>query len=50
VRTSPDHGSALDIAGKGRAHPGAMAYAISLAMQLALRARPASQHAERLAA
>ncbi len=31
VRTSPDHGSALDIAGKGRAHPGAMAYAMQVA-------------------
>ena len=37
VRTSPDHGSALDIAGKGRAHPGSMRYAIRLAATLARR-------------
>jgi 4-hydroxythreonine-4-phosphate dehydrogenase len=34
VRTSPDHGSALDIAGKNQAHPGAMAYALDLAARL----------------
>ena len=34
VRTSPDHGSALDIAGKGVADPGSMAYALALAMRL----------------
>ena len=37
VRTSPDHGSALDIAGKSLAHPGSMRYAIDLAVKLALR-------------
>ena len=37
VRTSPDHGSALDIAGHGRAHPGSMRYALELAAQLASR-------------
>ena len=36
IRTSPDHGSALDIAGRGIAHPGSMRYAIGLAAQLAL--------------
>ncbi len=35
VRTSPDHGSALDIAGKGIAHPGSMRYALCLAESLA---------------
>lgn len=35
VRTSPDHGSGLDIAGKGIAHPGSMRYAIDLAADLA---------------
>jgi 4-hydroxythreonine-4-phosphate dehydrogenase len=35
VRTSPDHGTALDIAGRGLAHPGAMRYAIRLAARLA---------------
>jgi 4-hydroxythreonine-4-phosphate dehydrogenase len=34
VRTSPDHGSALDIAGQGRANPGSMRYALRLAAQL----------------
>ena len=37
VRTSPDHGSALDIAGQGIADPGSMIYAIRLALQLASR-------------
>jgi len=31
VRTSPDHGTAFDIAGQGRAHPGAMIAAIRMA-------------------
>lgn len=34
ARTAPDHGSALDIAGRGIANPGSMAYAIHLACQL----------------
>jgi 4-hydroxythreonine-4-phosphate dehydrogenase len=34
VRTSPDHGSALDIAGRGLAHPGSMIYALELAARL----------------
>jgi 4-hydroxythreonine-4-phosphate dehydrogenase len=37
VRTSPDHGSALDIAGRNRAHPGSMRYAIRLAAALIAR-------------
>lgn len=37
VRTSPDHGSALDIAGRGAADPGSMRYAIRLAADLAAR-------------
>ena len=37
IRTSPDHGSALDIAGKNRAHPGSMRYAIELAAKLVNR-------------
>lgn len=40
VRTSPDHGSALDIAGRGIAHPGSMIYALDLAVALARRNRP----------
>lgn len=35
VRTSPDHGTAFGIAGKGLAHPGAMIAAIKLAAQAA---------------
>ncbi len=32
IRTSPDHGTAFDIAGKGIANPGSMIYAIDLAV------------------
>jgi 4-hydroxythreonine-4-phosphate dehydrogenase len=35
IRTSPDHGTAFDIAGKGAADPGSMIEAIRLAAQLA---------------
>ena len=35
LRTSPDHGSALDIAGRGIANPGSMRYALALAVKLA---------------
>jgi len=35
IRTSPDHGTAYDIAGKGIANPGSMVAAIRLAKQLA---------------
>jgi 4-hydroxythreonine-4-phosphate dehydrogenase len=38
IRTSPDHGTAYDIAGKGVANPSSMRAAIRLARQLA-RAR-----------
>jgi 4-hydroxythreonine-4-phosphate dehydrogenase len=38
VRTSVDHGTALDIAGKGRADPGSLIEAVKLAIELA---RPA---------
>ena len=34
ARTSPDHGSALDIAGRGVADPGSMVYALNLAIRL----------------
>jgi 4-hydroxythreonine-4-phosphate dehydrogenase len=37
VRTSPDHGTAFDIAGKGVAHPGSMTAAILLAAEIAGR-------------
>lgn len=35
VRTSPDHGTALDIAGKGIAHPGSLIAAIQMAGEIA---------------
>jgi 4-hydroxythreonine-4-phosphate dehydrogenase len=35
VRTSPDHGTALDIAGSGRADPRSMIAAIRLAAAMA---------------
>ena len=37
IRTSPDHGTAFDIAGKGLAHPGAMIAAIRMAGECAAR-------------
>ena len=40
VRTSPDHGTAMDIAGTGRADPSSMRAAVSLALDLASRSRP----------
>jgi len=48
IRTSPDHGTAYDIAGRGRADPGSMAAAIDLAVRLASsrrRDRPVSPSA-----
>ncbi|MDE2448160.1 MAG: 4-hydroxythreonine-4-phosphate dehydrogenase PdxA [Gammaproteobacteria bacterium] len=38
LRTSVDHGTALDLAGTGRADGGSMAAAVDLAVQLAMRA------------
>jgi 4-hydroxythreonine-4-phosphate dehydrogenase len=35
IRTSPDHGTAFDIAGQGKADPGAMAAAIVMAGEMA---------------
>jgi 4-hydroxythreonine-4-phosphate dehydrogenase len=35
IRTSPDHGTAYDIAGRGRADPGSMAAALALAARMA---------------
>jgi 4-hydroxythreonine-4-phosphate dehydrogenase len=37
VRTSPDHGTAFAIAGKGRADPSSLIAAIDLAAELAAR-------------
>jgi 4-hydroxythreonine-4-phosphate dehydrogenase len=39
VRTSPDHGTALDLAGTGRADPGSLAAAVQLAARLAAQRR-----------
>lgn len=36
VRTSPDHGTAFDMAGQGRAHPGSLIAALQWARRLAL--------------
>ena len=35
VRTSPDHGTALDIAGRGLADPGSLIAALRLAAEIA---------------
>ena len=40
VRTSPDHGTAYDIAGRGAANPSSMIEAIKLAAKLAHRPQP----------
>jgi 4-hydroxythreonine-4-phosphate dehydrogenase len=42
IRTSPDHGTAFDIAGQGKADPGAMAAAILMAAEMA-KARAAAR-------
>ncbi|MBO9575525.1 MAG: 4-hydroxythreonine-4-phosphate dehydrogenase PdxA [Sphingobium sp.] len=39
VRTSPDHGTAFDIAGQGHAHPGAMIAAIRMAHEAEMNRR-----------
>jgi 4-hydroxythreonine-4-phosphate dehydrogenase len=41
VRTSPDHGTALDIAGTGQADPGSMRAALELAVELCSREKGA---------
>ena len=38
VRTSPDHGTAFDIAGRGIARPDSLIAALRLAARLAMRA------------
>ena len=40
VRTSPDHGTAFDIAGTGRASPGSLIAALQLAARLVANAEP----------
>jgi 4-hydroxy-L-threonine phosphate dehydrogenase PdxA len=44
IRTSPDHGTAFDIAGTSQANPGSMKEAIRLACRLAANARAAAPH------
>ncbi len=44
VRTSPAHGTAYDIAGRGMANPGSMRHALLLALQLARRRSTAQSH------
>jgi 4-hydroxythreonine-4-phosphate dehydrogenase len=41
VRTSPDHGTAFDIAGTGRANPSSLIAALRLAARMADPTRPA---------
>jgi 4-hydroxythreonine-4-phosphate dehydrogenase len=42
VRTSPDHGTAFDIAGKGVADPTSLVAALRLAARLASAEQPAA--------
>ena len=42
IRTSPDHGTALDIAGKGIANPTSLIEALKLAQNMAQRSKSAS--------
>lgn len=47
IRTSPDHGTAYNIAGSSTAHPGSMSAAIDLAISMARRAlASAPEHAQ----
>ncbi len=39
VRTSPDHGTALDIAGRGTASPASLLAALKMAAQMAAASR-----------
>jgi len=41
IRTSPDHGTAYDLAGRGEADSGSMESAIRLAQELAEGRKPA---------
>jgi 4-hydroxythreonine-4-phosphate dehydrogenase len=40
IRTSPDHGTAFDIAGSGRADPASLVAALKLAARMAACSRP----------
>ena len=45
IRTSVDHGTALDLAGSGKAHPGSLLAALDLAAQLARTERDSARSA-----
>ena len=45
-RTSPDHGTAFDIAGKGIARPDSMIAAINLAVELAQNTAASAKYAK----
>lgn len=47
IRTSPDHGTAFDIAGKGKADPTSMIAATNLAIDLAIRKRAGEEDTSR---
>ncbi len=49
VRTSPDHGTAFDVAGQGVADPSSMLAALRLAEQMAERRGQTTDHADRAA-
>jgi 4-hydroxythreonine-4-phosphate dehydrogenase len=44
IRTSPDHGTAFDIAGTGRANPASLIAALELAAEMAEPAPPGHEH------
>jgi 4-hydroxythreonine-4-phosphate dehydrogenase len=44
IRTSPDHGTAFDIAGRGVAHPGSMIFAMRLASDWTHRRKTTDEH------
>ncbi len=47
IRTSPDHGTAFDIAGKGKADPTSMIAATNLAIDLAIKKRVGKENTSR---
>lgn len=47
IRTSVDHGTALELAGTGRAEAGSLRAALNLALELATAARPSHDHQTR---
>ena len=47
IRTSVDHGTAFDIVGRSKAHPGSMKAAIRMACELAVRSKQRTQRQEK---